>query len=848
MSRKLLAVLVGTAAAGLAVTPLLAQTASPSPQASPAPAAAASPGGQTGGATLPPVVVEQPAAAVTAAPPKPQAPKAAAAPPAPPPPRKQAPKAAKVAPTPTLPPASESTANATPDASLPANPGTPSAGTRPILGIAGNPGGQTVTSIDRERVKNDPVFSVSDLLKETPGVSVKQGNGPRDIGISIRGSNARNGFGVRNIVVMEDGFPVTQPDGLSRTDLTDPHAYGAVDVWRGPSSALFGNYATGGAINFRTRTGGEINGAEVGADYGSFGYLNHYTTVGGKAGGWEAALFASDVRGDGHFEYSSFDTQTVNFLLTGQITPKDKITLKVIDNELHTELPFRYSLNQFYANPFQKGCLTAAGAAAGCQTAFFSRTGNTGTAANPGLDRVNQTAAQSGANRDDRRTIVGTRWEHQLDDATSWRIQYVFDDRNISQPTSATSAVGDYLSHNVMADLTHRHGILGREAIYTIAGYWNVLPVHGYTWNVAPGDGTPLGLLAQEQTGYTQNIGARLREEIKLDGNLTVVGGINVESTHLHGMQTAYRYRTTGALQSQTSVGTDRTMTNNAEELSLLWRPSSAWQLRGRVATAYGTPQFSNLFVLPDGSSGNNTSLQAQTNVGVDLGADWTPAPGVLVSVTGFQEWFRNEIVSQATPPGSVNGSYSFNAPASEHRGFEVAIDLRPIDGWRLTSSYLFNDQYYTDYTERLNNGATTRLLDRSGNKIPGIAPHEITTRLGYDQPLGILKGLGAYVEHQWRDAFSMDNGNYLQAPGAKVVNVNVHYNTEFQGGFVKAASAFFEVKNVFDTTYIAAANNIGNSITAAGAENGAAVLANTSNSIYAGAPRAFFGGVKLKF
>ena len=34
----------------------------------------------------------------------------------------------------------------------------------------------------------------ADVLRETPGISIKQGNGPRDMGISIRGSNARNGF------------------------------------------------------------------------------------------------------------------------------------------------------------------------------------------------------------------------------------------------------------------------------------------------------------------------------------------------------------------------------------------------------------------------------------------------------------------------------------------------------------------------------------------------------------------------------------------------------------------------------------------------------------------------------
>ena len=58
-----------------------------------------------------------------------------------------------------------------------------------------------------------PVFSVADVLRESPGVSLKQGNGPRDMGISIRGSNARNGFGVRNIVILEEVFP-----SRSRTD------------------------------------------------------------------------------------------------------------------------------------------------------------------------------------------------------------------------------------------------------------------------------------------------------------------------------------------------------------------------------------------------------------------------------------------------------------------------------------------------------------------------------------------------------------------------------------------------------------------------------------------------------
>ena len=246
-----------------------------------------------------------------------------------------------------------------------ANPGTPAAGVVPIFGKAGSPAAQTATGIDTAKLDNEPLFSVNDLLRQSPGVSLKQGNGPRDFGISIRGSNARNGFGIRNIVIFEDGFPVTQPDGLSRSDLVDPHAYGGVDVWRGPSSAMFGNYATGGAINFRTRPGGEIDGVEYGVDVGSFNYFNNYVTAGTRGEAYEASIFMSDVRGDGHYEYSAFDTQTVNMLITYQATSQDKVTIKGINNDLYTELPFRMSLNQFNQNPFQQGCQTAVGAARG---------------------------------------------------------------------------------------------------------------------------------------------------------------------------------------------------------------------------------------------------------------------------------------------------------------------------------------------------------------------------------------------------------------------------------------------------------------------------------------------------
>ena len=594
-------------------------SAAPAPAAPGAPSPAPPPA-SPGSVPVPQVVVKPTA-------PKPAAPVAgprpAAAPPPPPaaaPPRRTALRTRRAAqPAPSAPPPQP----------------------QPLPNVVTQPTAQTVTTVTQERVRDAPAFSVEDLLQESPGVSMKQGNGPRDIGISIRGSNARNGFGIRNIVVLEDGFPVTQPDGLSRTDLTDPHAYGGVEVYRGPSSAMFGNYATGGAINFRVRRGGEIDGMINGVEGGSFGYLNNWSVIGNKSANFEGSIFASDVRGTGFIANSTFNTQTVNSLMTYSPTPDDRVTLKVIDNILGTGLPIRLSFSQFQTNPFQHGCATALTAVPGCATVNLFQNGFS----NP---TVPETAEEAKLGRHDRRTIVGGRWEHDFNNSTTWRTQIVYDDKNINQPTGSTSAVGDSPSYNLISEFTSRSGgIGGLESIHYLAFFDNSQRLQNYTWNVAPS-----GFLGRLQSFYDggdhANRGARAREEIKLNAYWTAVAAIGVEYTTIG---TVNNLVSSTVIPTVTPSPIQRDYLNRAPEAGLLFRPNEAWQFRSRVSTGYGTPTISNLTVTSAGVSGNNTDLQSQTNVGIDNGVDLTLSKWLKLSVTHFYEFFRNEFVTQS--PGA---------------------------------------------------------------------------------------------------------------------------------------------------------------------------------------------------
>ena len=699
--------------------------------------------------------------------------------------------------------------------------------------------GQTVTTVDDDAFRNTPATTIADIVKLSPGVAVIQGNGPRDVGVSIRGSNARNSFGARNIQVFEDDFPVTQPDGLARFDLTDPHAYGAVDIVRGPSSARYGNYALGGAVNFRTRRGRDIDGVELGTDIGGDGYANLYATVGGAGSGYEYSLFGSLVGAHGATGHTGYQTGTLNAYGTYALGARDRVAAKVIYNEGEFRLSTRLSYNQYLANPYQRGCERVQTAAAGCGSIAVFANGKNGT-------RIAQTAAESDLARNDRRTIVGTRYEHDFGANTTWRTQATFDSRVVNQPTSATPFKGTLDSYNLTSDVTNHGSLFGIDATSFVQLFYNYLDNQSYTFNKTPAGRNGFGALAQTVFGDVRNMGGRVREELTLAPTLQLVAGIGGERSIIDVRQTAYAYPI-GGDPVLAPIPAERRFWNVAPEAALVWQAIDPVRLHARVGTGYGIPQAGQLFVTPQGTFGNNTSLRTQRNTGVDLGAEATLSATLKAEVTGYYEWFRNEQVSQSA--GVNLQSYTSNVPRSIHRGVEIGLDWRPLPGATLQASYSYNDHHYTDFQERLTAGATSRLFDRDGNAIPGVIPTFVNGRVGYDQPQGSVAGLGGFVEVTYRDRYAIDNANLLTIPPYTLVNLNLHYDPSSGDDWWSRIGLFASVQNLFDKTYVGSASIVSDGFApATGLPNGPAFLGNTTGSIYAGQPRTVFAGVKTRF
>ncbi|POF61995.1 TonB-dependent receptor family protein [Novacetimonas maltaceti] len=704
------------------------------------------------------------------------------------------------------------------------------------------PAGQTTYSAARATFASHVGQSVADMVVTIPGVSFVAGNGPRDVVVSVRGSGDRQAYGMKNIQVLEDGFPMTQPDGTARSDLIDPHAYDGVDVFQGPASTVFGNYAINGAVNFRTRRGADIHGVEVGSDFGSFGMINNYATLGLSGRKYDLAIFGSDVRGNGFIANSAYQTSTENLRLRVDLTPSDRLVVKFVNNITDTDLPLRLSLAQYAANPFQSGCANASHAAAGCATVSLLANGSHGARI-----AVSPQAAHLG--RFDRRTVAGVRWEHDVNASTTVRTQFTYDQRHIDQPTSPYAYIGPYDSYAGSSDVSNVAHVGGMVLNSSAAISFDDLDALSDVRNVTTAGHDHPGALTQSSWSHQWNAGLRFQEDLQFARNWHLIVGLGGTYSGLRAQETLFT--SSADATTRRIVAADRHFFNLAPEAALTYAASHDWRLHARVGTAYATPTTSNLFITPQGTYGNNTRLQSETSLGVDFGAEWHPSSTLDVQATGFYEFYHDELVSQSAGVNTV-GAYTFNAPASQHRGVEVGATWTPLPrtlpGARTMLSYTYDNQIYTRYTEVLSNSTMSRALDRSGNSIPGVIPHFLNARLLYDQPTGPLQGLGGYAEVTWRGDYWLDNANLLRAPGYALLNLELHYDPPARFGWAQRLHGFFEIQNVTNQTYIAGATNITDVLSANGHNAGAGVLANSTGSIYAGSPRAFYGGVKVHF
>src|ERR1700737_344607 len=142
------------------------------------------------------------------------------------------------------------------------------------------------TRVDATTIKQTPARDGYDLLRQTAGLEVhEQGQGPGFASdASLRGFSSDP---PPDLALWIDGVPINEPvnghaEGYNDFNVLFPGGVSEFDVIRGPTSALYGNFALAGVVNVRTLE--RMHGTELTASGGSFGRADLMAMTGFDAG------------------------------------------------------------------------------------------------------------------------------------------------------------------------------------------------------------------------------------------------------------------------------------------------------------------------------------------------------------------------------------------------------------------------------------------------------------------------------------------------------------------------------------------------------------------------------------
>jgi iron complex outermembrane recepter protein len=179
------------------------------------------------------------------------------------------------------------------------------------LRSAGAP--HSITSLDAQQIRDAAVSQPEQLLRNVPGVEVRGYHlgGVVNV-ITIRGFSGGAHGGDLGMVI--DGVPLNEAmshaDGYADLNVIVPLEIERFDVYRGPVSALYGNFNRGGLVAIESRRKGQY--AEIDASLASFSTFDLQGAVGvklGDAGQFNGAaqVFSSrDYRPDSKFDRGTF--------------------------------------------------------------------------------------------------------------------------------------------------------------------------------------------------------------------------------------------------------------------------------------------------------------------------------------------------------------------------------------------------------------------------------------------------------------------------------------------------------------------------------------------------------------
>jgi len=625
-----------------------------------------------------------------------------------------------------------------------------------------------VTVVTREELKNERMIGIKEALTGIAGVQSESKNGGYDARLIIRGAGLKARYGVREIMVLLDGVPITDPDGMSRFDFVDTQLVERIDVLKGPNSTLYGANAAGGVVNILTvNPYEEIRSARVG--YGSDNtYLGNAIYSKNFNDSSYLTLFGTRKSSDGWRQWNEFDSTQAGLKFGQQLDAKTSFDVNFTYTDANLQLPgtltkaqFDEDITQLTSEPFR----------------HTGRYSDIYYLALQGSREITPDLAY-------KPIVYYQNWQH-------------------IHPVPGVINDGGAQVYGTDQQLTYKHRALGQAATLVTGATLQIDDAQGdkyayrdYTTTTGiPTTGRITATLSdtkgakiETDSDVTTKWGVYAQESLALGDDWLVDTGVRFDQVIFDltaDIAQEYSY-STGNYIVPADPRVDITKTYNyvSPRIGVVYKLMDGLNLYGNVSTGFQTPQSSEL--------SDNPELDPAVTINYETGVKGNSAAGDSIDLALFYMLVSDEII-QTIAPGGVS-TYS-NAGKTDKKGVELSAQTRSFMGLRLGGTYTWSDFTFDDFTEPVNSGPptfTTINVSRDGNQLPYIPEHQYSLFAYYKHDCGFK----ARIDTNTWGAYYIDNANSARYGGYSfLTNLMLGWENE-QWDFV------FDIANLFDKHY----------------------------------------------
>jgi len=625
---------------------------------------------------------------------------------------------------------------------------------------------QAIAVVGKEELEEKKMFNVKEALQEIPGVFVDSKNGGFDARLIIRGAGLKATYGIREIMVLRDGVPLTDPDSFSRLDFVDTQDIERIEIAKGPGN-LFAAGSSGGAIQIFSKSVFDDAANNLKLGIGTEGTQNYHLRYGKTFTNQAVALTATHRQMDNDWRiWNQFDT-TQTSIKHGLLLDGGSLESEISYAEANIQLPG--AMDKALYDQF---------VATGKQTATSEAWQHSG--------------------RYSKVLFLNSKFEMERGDFTFKPRVYYNTWHHYHPVTGIVNETEDWV-WNLGADLEGqwRHpggslvgGITARQERTPDAHKYQYSQVKTTTSRGACVDSATAtgriiatcsdakGRLAEIDDATSLLTGVYAQESWRPSDRWIVDIGMRydvIDFTDDNQEFWKYDFAAGKYVAGEGITRSEKTYRLPAPKLAVSYKLTDSLNLFGMIAQAGQVPSQSEF--------SNNPDLDAPISRNHEIGLKgrskdwWFDASVYLNSV-------EKEIVTINT--GGVNDFV--NAGETERKGLELSGSFNLPESFEIGGYYGYADYTYKSFSEPV--GGVN--VDRAGNTVPFIPKNQYGVFLGWSSPAGWKARLSS---NTWGE-YWLDNANTEKYEGWDwVTNFSLSYEK-------KGHSLTFNADNLFDDLY----------------------------------------------